>query len=99
MSSYNRYTALRSLGGTQPFVKIIQQPTDIFLEYTPIVSRLDKLSQTYYGTPLYWWMILMANPQYSLEFDIEEGDVIRIPFPFQTAYDNYITQIDLIKKI
>ena len=34
---------------------------------------------------------MAANPQYGgLEFDIKDRDIIRVPFPFDSAVERYI---------
>ena len=41
-------------------------------------DRLDMVSQYYYNTPKYWWIIAIAN--YIIDpFDIPVGTVLRIP--------------------
>lgn len=42
------------------------------------VGRLDIISNNYYGTPLYWWAIAMAN-EFIDPFGVPEGVMIRIP--------------------
>lgn len=52
---------------------------DIYV-YTTIGDRLDNLSQQFYGSPEYYWVISTANPE--LGFDslyLPEGTQIRIP--------------------
>jgi hypothetical protein len=99
MSAYNRYSVTNSLGGIYPYVKIPVLPTDQYIVYQTDITRLDRVSLQYYDDVNYWWLIMLANPQYTSEFQIEDGTQIRIPFPFQTAYDNYIKQIDLLKRL
>ena len=57
--------------------------TDIHIEFNN-VDRLDLISYRIYKDPSYWWIILHANG-YSIEFDIEEGELIRIPYPLDDA--------------
>lgn len=53
--------------------------SDIYV-YTTIGDRLDKLSQQYYGSPEYYWVIASANPDVGLNsLYIPEGAQIRIP--------------------
>ena len=53
--------------------------TDIYV-YTTIGDRLDKLSQQYYGSTEYYWVIASANPDIGLNsLYIPEGTQIRIP--------------------
>ena len=47
-------------------------------------NRLDIVSQKYYGTPRYWWVIALAN--YILDpFDVPLGTSLRIP-PLTSLY-------------
>ena len=89
---YDRYQDFRFNNQikTMPFIKIPNQATDILIEYKSNRTRLDIVSNTYYGVPYYGWLIMQANPQYGgLEFDIPEGSVIRIPLPFLAALNSY----------
>lgn len=73
-----------------PFIKIPERNTDINIQYKMNRTRLDIVSNTYYGTPYYGWLIMQANPQYGgLEFDIPDGAVLRIPFPLISALQDY----------
>ncbi len=62
---------------------IKNRETDVYIEYSEI-NRLDLISNTYYSDPTYWWVILHAN-DYSIEFDIEPGELLRIPLPLKLA--------------
>jgi len=96
---YNRYILVTTDEGTvnqMPFVRIPNNPTDKYLEWNVGRSRMDKISQTYYNTPFYDWLILYANPQYVSEFDIPDGVIIRVPFPLETARSQYE---NILKKI
>lgn len=42
------------------------------------VGRLDIISNKYYNTPVYFWVIAMANNIID-PFNIHEGEVLRIP--------------------
>lgn len=87
---YDRYNNFRFNNEIKclPYLKIPEQQTDITIQYKSR-TRLDIVSQTYYGTPYYGWLILQANPGYSMEFDIPEGAVIRVPFPLTNALQAY----------
>lgn len=41
-------------------------------------NRLDKISQMYYDTPIYWWAIAHANNIFDC-FNVPRGKVLRIP--------------------
>jgi len=99
---YDRYSQFRNDGqvASTPFISIDGRSTDKFIVYKLGETRLDKVSQTYYSTPYYNWLILNANPKYGgLEFNIADGDIIRVPFPFkgviqefENKTQNYINQ-------
>lgn len=86
-----------------PFVKITKRPTDIKIAYKKDRTRLDIVSNTYYGAPYYGWLILSANPQYGgLEFDIPDNAQLTIPFPLLNAlqdYQNAINNYNVLYKI
>jgi len=42
-------------------------------------DSLDGLANHYLGDPQLWWVILDVNPKYMLPWEIEIGDVLRIP--------------------
>lgn len=92
---YDRYTHFKSDGKilSTPLITISERSTDKFIVYKLGETRLDKVSQTYYGAPYYNWLILNANPQYGgLEFTINDGDIIRVPFPFLEVIQEFETK-------
>ena len=93
---YDRYNDIRINNQIKclPFIKIPYRNTDILIGYKNR-TRLDIVSQTYYGTPYYGWLIMLANPQYGgLEFDIPDETTIRVPFPLINALQDYQQAID-----
>jgi len=93
---FNRYGQFKSGSDMSniPFIKLSNKPTDISTVYNQ-TKRLDVLSQKYYGTPYYGWLIMMANPEYGgLEFDIPENTTIRIPFPLMDTLREYQDKLD-----
>ena len=96
---YDRYEnfKINNQVRVMPFIKIPVNSSDIQVEYKSNL-RLDIISQRYYGTPYYGWLIMQANPQFGgLEFDIPEGTIIRVPFPLTTALQQYQQSIDRYK--
>jgi hypothetical protein len=95
---YKRYDEFL-INGQQtvvPFVKIPNKSTDKRHIYLVDQSRLDKISQQYYGSPTFGWLILMANPQYGgTEWNIPEGSVLTIPYPLITSLQDYKNELDL----
>lgn len=89
---YDRYQILKNSNNTvdqMPFVKLPANASDKFETWNSELSRLDKLSQKYYGNPFYDFLILYANSQFISEFDIPDGALIRIPFPLSKAKSDY----------
>lgn len=93
---YKRYDSFKSNGSYKkvPFIEIPVRGTDCYAFYEVGKTRLDLLSYQYYNSPNYGWLILQANPQYgSLEFKIENGSKIRIPYPLEQAIQGYENDI------
>lgn len=79
-----------------PGIEIPIKGTDKYMQYKKGRTRLDKISQEYYGTPIFGWLILQANPQFgSIEFEIPDNSIIRIPFPLITTLQDYKRNIEL----
>ena len=89
---YKRYEILKNDNGTtdmMPFVKLPNNPSDKYEYWNIDFSRMDRISQKYYGNPFYDFLILYANRIYLNEFDIPDGALIRIPFPLTKALSDY----------
>ena len=61
-----------------PYFKIEESDDDVYIEWT-VGSRLDKVAYTYYDNAALWKLILLANPTFLSEGDIEVGDILRLP--------------------
>jgi hypothetical protein len=89
---YNRYNDFL-IDGNQtvvPFVKIPLKTTDKNYIYKLGQTRLDKISQQFYDSPYFGWLILQANPQFGgNEFIIPDGTVLTIPFPLLASLQDY----------
>lgn len=98
MAEYlDRYEKFRTNTGTTsiPFIKLPIMGSDKAIVYRKGKTRLDRLSQDYYGNPYHGYLIMLANPQYGgLEFNIPDNTVIRVPFPFKVAASNYTVTVD-----
>ena len=98
---FDRYSAVSSDNnvGIVPFVEIPKSDTDYYTEYKRGLTRLDIISNDYYGSPNYGWMILQANPEVgSMEFSIEDKTILRIPFPLENALTAYKKGIEKYKE-
>ena len=97
LRDYDRYAILTNSDGTtdmMPFVELPINQSDKYETWNTQYSRLDKLSQKYYGNPFYDFLILYANSSYISEWDIPDGYLLRIPFPLQKVkadYENALT--------
>lgn len=81
-----------------PGVEIPIKGTDKYFQYKKGKNRLDKVSQEYYGTPYFGWLIMLANPLAgSIEFEIPDNFLIRVPFPLVTTLQDYKRAIELYK--
>ena len=99
---YDRYENFRGNGVMEqiPWIRIAPQSTDKQAAYKVGKSRMDKLSQEYYGNPYHGWLIMIANPQWGgMEFNIPDGEIIRIPFPFTNAVERYILEVKRYKEL
>ena len=94
---YNRYNQFL-VNGEQtvvPYVSLPSKPSDKAYIYKVGRSRLDKVSQEYYGSPFFGWLILQANPQYGgLENNIYDGAILSVPYPLITSLQDYKSAID-----
>jgi hypothetical protein len=79
-----------------PGIEIPIKGTDKYVQYKRGKDRLDKISQEYYETPSFGWMIMMANPQIGgLEFEIPDNFLLRIPFPLISSLQDYKRGVEL----
>jgi len=93
---YDRYADFRSNNEIKPIpgITIPVLSSDKYVIFRKGQSRLDKLSNTYYNNPYSGWLIMQANPEYGgLEFNIPDNVSIRIPFPFESAVQSYISAV------
>lgn len=94
---YDRYKRFRNNGNCRvvPFIEIPVYDTDLYITFDKASMRLDNLSYKYYSNPDFAWMIMLANPSLgSLEYEIENGARMRIPYPLDTALSRYEANVD-----
>ena len=76
-----------------PAIKISNRSTDKFITYQKEVIRLDFVAGEIYKDETFWRLIMWANPEYFIEFDIPNNAIIRIPYPLNdvlSEVNNYI---------
>lgn len=92
MAYYDRYKYFTNEDNLKiiPFCAIPMSSTDIVITFDKSTMRMDTLSYRYYNDPNYGWLILQANPELpSMEFSIEDGVKMRIPYPLSSAIQRY----------
>jgi hypothetical protein len=95
---YDRYDSFVKDGSFRivPGIELPIKGSDRYLQYNKSKHRLDVLSQEYYGTPLFGWLILQANPLLgSIEFEIPDNSYLRIPYPLIASLQDYKNGVDL----
>lgn len=80
-----------------PKISIPFRTTDKYVTYDANKTRLDRIAASIYGEDTYGWLILMANPEYFIEFDIPRNTVIRVPFPLKDAEADFVSKITELK--
>ena len=97
MSYINRYSPLIANGLTKqmPFIKLRPKATDKAKIWNKGIDRMDLISHRYYNNPYGGWLIMLANPQYGDEFDIPDGTLIKIPFPYLLTIQQYSDMLTL----
>ena len=97
MGYYNRYDEYITNGDyvMVPYIKLTNKSSDRAVVYKLGRTRLDKLSQQYYDTPYFGWLILQANPEFGgQEWNIPDGKAITIPHPLMTSLEEYKSKVD-----
>jgi hypothetical protein len=94
---YNRYNEFLFNGEQTvvPYISLPQKASDKVYIYKVGKSRLDKVSQQFYNSPYFGWLILQANPQFGgLENTIYDGAILLVPFPLISSLQDYKTSLD-----
>ncbi len=60
-------------------LKSIPLKNDDIYVATQTGDRLDLLSNQYYGSPAYWWIIANANNIHDGKLGLKDGTILRIP--------------------
>lgn len=98
----NFYKLLNIDGNTNaasmPQVKISKRKTDKFVAYDYNKKRLDVIAGEIYEDESMWRLIMWANPDYFVEYDIPTGTVLRVPFPLNEVVDEVKAYILNYKK-
>lgn len=94
---YNRYSefTVNSEQSVVPYITIPAKTTDQTYIYKVGQSRLDRVSQQFYSSPVFGWLILQANPIFGgLENNIYDGAILIVPFPLIPSLQDYKSAIE-----
>lgn len=97
---FNRYSlfTVDSQHKIVPGINVPIRGSDKFHLFKKNKDRLDKLSQEYYGSAVFGWLILAANPSSGLnEFEVQDNFFLRIPFPLTNALQDYKREVENYK--
>jgi len=92
---YNFYNLLKTDDYLKdmPVISIKKRTTDKSVLYNKQINRLDTIAGNIYKDETLWRLILWANQEYFLEFDIPDNTVIRVPYPLQDVMNEVQTKI------
>ena len=92
---YNFYSLLKDNDSLKnmPPLRIQKRSTDKSVTYNKQLNRLDTIAGNIYRDETLWRLILWANEQYFMEFDIPDNTVIRVPWPLQDVLNEVQTSI------
>jgi len=78
-----------------PSIVLTPKSSDRKIVYKVGKTRLDKLSDQFYGSPYYGWLIMQANSTYGgQEWNIPDGTIITVPFPLMQSLEDYKSKLD-----
>lgn len=82
----------KELKAMPPFL-ISDRSSDVFVTYNKQKTRLDRIAGDVYSDATSWRLILWANPEYFIEFDIPDNTQIRVPYPLNEVQFEVISKI------
>jgi len=90
---FDRYFSSRSPSSIFPSVTIRERSSDLYVQYSS-EDKLETLANRVYGDVSLWWIILLANPEYAMEYEIDGGEIIRIPAPLNSVVKEIKAQLN-----
>ena len=97
ISRYRQLITPQLSGQTVPGIVISKRDTDKYVIYNSDKMRFDTIAADIYGDDLYSWLISVANPEFALEFDIQNNSIIRVPFPLNDVVTEYEQKVITLK--
>ena len=76
-----------------PSITIDVRETDKYVSYNSKTTRIDRIVGDIYEDETLGRLVMWANPDYTYEFDIPDGTVLRVPFPLDDVLDEVISKI------
>lgn len=102
MRYFNRYSIFdqnNNIPNIIPFLKIRDKASDKIIIWNK-EYRLDNISNDYYGTPYYDWLIAQKNVDKGMdEFEWQDGETIIIPYPLESSKEQYIQAYEEFRKL
>jgi hypothetical protein len=98
---FDRYQFFEEDGSFRiiPGIEMPIKYSDRYAQYKKGKDRLDKWSDQYYGSPTFGWVIMQANPLAgSLEFEIPDNFLMRIPYPLIPSLQDYKKAVETYKQ-
>lgn len=84
-----RFLRLLSLDGVEHWdfdeLPVVPTMSDDRIHRTTAADRIDLLANQYYGSPVLWWVIALANDLDLIPTSFREGLELRIPSPSYVA--------------
>jgi hypothetical protein len=90
--AFKRYAHVKNTLDQYPHVEITERETDLYMEYGT-ENKLELIAYQVYGDPGLWWIIMLANPEYTMEYEIEPGETLRIPLPLNSVITEIKNQV------
>jgi hypothetical protein len=97
MVYYNRYSKYEGNGkiGFIPYLPINQKSTDKSVLFEKGKTQLNIVSNTYYGSPYFEWLLRYANVSLGAdEFEWPDNSIIVIPYPLLDTINELQTKIE-----
>jgi len=82
---------------SMPPILIKERDTDYWVTYNKSKNRLDRIAFNVYQEEDCKNIIMWANPEYFIEYDIPDNTVIRVPFPLTDVLQEISEKIKIGK--
>jgi hypothetical protein len=90
--AFKRYATIKDPRQYYPNVTIKDRETDLWMEYGT-EDKLELVAHEVYGDASLWWIIMLANPEYAMEYEIEPGETLRVPLPLNSVITEIKNQV------